>query len=384
MPDHDHEPEPFPRVILVAAEGETRRAVQGLAAAVGTPLLVTSEPGEVWTLRPAAELLLVDADLVGQVRGRARRADVVVVTLRTSDEVDWAAALSAGAQRVVLLPEGEQWLSQRLAEAAHGGERRALVVGFVGGRGGAGSSVLAAAFARSAARRGLECLLIDGDPLGGGLDLVLGAEDVPGLRWPELAQARGLLPPDVMPLGLPRVDGVWLLSWDRSPRAGGDRAGGDGGVGSDAGAGALPWATFEAVLSAARRRVDVVVVDLARWSAAAHADPSWDAVHIVVPADVLSVAAATKVVDGLSSGGVRARLVVRGPAPGKLRAESAAAALGLELAGFLRPEPGLGAGLERREPPGLRTRGPLSVFSTRLLDELWRAREVPDGLVPAS
>jgi secretion/DNA translocation related CpaE-like protein len=368
----DFEQRPPAQVILVAAEGETRRAVQGLAAAVGVQLLTVPHPGDRGPAWRTADLILVEADLAAEFRDRARRPDLVMVTVRSADEVDWAAALQAGADRVVLLPEGEEWLSHRLADAAQGGARRALVVGFVGGRGGAGSSVLAAAFARCVARRGLECLLMDGDPLGGGLDLVLGAEDVPGLRWPELAQARGLLPTDVLPLGLPRVDGVWLLSWDRAPLGEGVPVNGD-----ETGAGAT-WVTFEAVLSAARRRVDVVVVDLARWAVDALVGPSWDAVHVVVTADVLSVAAAAKVVDGLAAAGAPTRLVVRGPAPGKLRAESAAAALGLPLAGFLRAEPGLGASLERREPPGLRLRGPLSVFSDRLLTELLRNREADD------
>jgi hypothetical protein len=39
------------------------------------------------------------------------------------------------------------------------------------------------------------------------------------------------------------------------------------------------------------------------------------------------------------------------------------------LAGFLRPEPGLAAALERGEPPGRRGR-PLAAFCGRLLDTL--------------
>ena len=41
------------------------------------------------------------------------------------------------------------------------------------------------------AAQGHETALVDGDPLGAGLDLVLGEERTDGLRWPELNQFSG-------------------------------------------------------------------------------------------------------------------------------------------------------------------------------------------------
>jgi hypothetical protein len=61
------------------------------------------------------------------------------------------------------------------------------------------------------------------------------------------------------------------------------------------------------------------------------------------------------------------RLVVRVPAPTGLRPEAVGDALDLPLAAVLKPEPGLRAGLDRGEPPGLRTRGPLAAFCRDLL-----------------
>jgi CO dehydrogenase nickel-insertion accessory protein CooC1 len=60
-----------------------------------------------------------------------------------------------------------------------------------GGRGGAGASVLATALALTASRLDRPTMLVDADPYGGGLDLVLGAEKTGGLRWPDLAGTRG-------------------------------------------------------------------------------------------------------------------------------------------------------------------------------------------------
>ena len=69
--------------------------------------------------------------------------------------------------------------------------RPALTVGVIGGRGGAGASTLACALAVTAARDGRRTMLVDGDPLGGGLDVLLGGEQAGGLRWPDFAASRG-------------------------------------------------------------------------------------------------------------------------------------------------------------------------------------------------
>ena len=64
-----------------------------------------------------------------------------------------------------------------------------------------------------AARSGQRTALVDLDPAGGGLDLLVGAERLDGWRWPRLASARGHLGD----LGdqLPCVDGVEVLSMGR-------------------------------------------------------------------------------------------------------------------------------------------------------------------------
>jgi hypothetical protein len=62
-------------------------------------------------------------------------------------------------------------------------------------------------------------------------------------------------------------------------------------------------------------------------------------------------------------------VVVRGPAPGGLKASEVAQALGLPLAGSLRAEPGLPAALERGQPPARDGRGPLAALCRRLLGE---------------
>ncbi len=91
---------------------------------------------------------------------------------------------------------------------------------------------------------------------------------------------------------------------------------------------------------------------------------------LVVPAELRATAAAARV-----AGLVRAHcddvsVVVRGPAPGRLRAREVAKALGLPLAGSLRPEPAMCEALERGEAPATDGRGPLAELCKRVIDDL--------------
>ena len=63
------------------------------------------------------------------------------------------------------------------------------VLAVVGGSGGVGASTFAAALATAAA----PATLIDLDPVSGGIDVLLGIEDVPGARWSGLRLEGGRL-----------------------------------------------------------------------------------------------------------------------------------------------------------------------------------------------
>src|SRR5207244_4254134 len=90
------------------------------------------------------------------------------------------------------------------------------VVGVIGGCGGAGATLLAASLALAAARRPAGAMLIDLDPFGGGIDLLLGLEDRPGLRWPDLADIGSRVSPEALHGVLPRLRGLPVLSCGRS------------------------------------------------------------------------------------------------------------------------------------------------------------------------
>jgi secretion/DNA translocation related CpaE-like protein len=339
-------------VLLLTDDPLTVTTTARLAGSVG--LLVRSDDDPIG---PGGSdppgLVLVGADRLDEPLLPAAAAGVPRILVATGDPEDrfWRAALELRAEQVVLLPEAEHLLLDRLTRLAEQPARRALVIAVTGGCGGAGASVLAGALGRTAVRVA-RSLLIEVDRLGSGADLLLGAEDEPGLRWPDLASARGRLLPGSLLGAVPVVDGLHVLSWDRSANQ------------VD-----LPEAAGTAVLDTAVQEFGIVVLDLPRWldAAATVAVRFADLALLVVPAEVRAAAAARRVATSLLEHLADVRVIVRGPGPTGLRAEAVADALGLPLAGLLRPEPGLREGLDRGEPPGLRPRGPLSTLCRQLL-----------------
>lgn len=291
----------------------------------------------------AAPLVLVGDDAARRVRGAARRRGVVLVGRDQDDSGVWRRAVEIGADHVLMLPDGEQWLVDRIADVAEGVGRPALTVGVLGGRGGAGASTLACALAVTSAREGRRTLLVDADPLGGGLDVLLGGEGVEGLRWPAFAASRGRVGGGALEESLPELHALRVLSWDR-----GDSV-------------AIPPQAVRAVLAAARRRGGAVVVDLPRRidEGVAEALAQLDLGVLVVPADLRAIAAAGRVASSVGMVLRDLRVAVRGPyAPG-LDDREVARLLGLPLVGEVPVEPPL---LDGGVPPGASPRGPLARF----------------------
>ncbi|MFG1805784.1 septum site-determining protein Ssd [Streptomyces sp. NPDC049040] len=322
------------------------------AAAGSEPEVVFSAPPRAssWDSAP---LVLVGAEATGQVRGSARRKGVLLIGRDLDDSEVWRRALDIGADHVLLLPDAENWLVDRIADIAEGVGRPALTVGVVGGRGGAGASTLACALAVTAARAGRRTMLIDGDPLGGGLDILVGAERTGGLRWPDLADSRGRVNSGALEESLPRLESLSVLSWDR-----GDSV-------------LIPAQAMRSVLGAARRRGGVVVVDLPRRvdEAVAETLAQIDVGLLVVPAELRAVAAATRVAAAVSMVLKDLRVVARGPFDSGLDDQETARLVGLPLAGELPLEGRAVDAVTRGGPPGSSGRGPLARFCTAFLTQ---------------
>ena len=343
------------RPLVITADPQVLDDVLRVAATAGLEVDVAADAGAARRSWSAAAAVVVGHDMVRAcARLRLPRRDhVVVLGVDLDDAMIWQRAVGIGAAQVVFLPDGEAWLADMLTEAVEPPAVGGAVVAVVGGRGGAGATTLATALALTAAREGRRTLLVDGDPLGGGIDLVLGGEDRSGLRWADLSTTRGRVPGAALLGALPRLGDLSVLSWDRGETR------------------ELPAAAMETVVDAGRRSCELVVVDLPRYvddcfgAVASLAD----VVLLVVPAEVRATVAAARVAARVAALCGDLRVVVRGPAPSGLSADEVARVLGLPLAASLREEPALAQALEHGEPPGGRG-GPLSKACAQLLTEV--------------
>jgi secretion/DNA translocation related CpaE-like protein len=347
------------RPLIVTEDVELLDDLLRLCAAAGADAEVHHEIPRDKGSWESAPLVLVGDDAAARCRGATRRPGVLLVGREQDDPAVWRQAVEIGAECVLRLPDGEGWLADRLADAAEGAAEQAVTVGVIGGRGGAGASTLACALAVTAARSGRRTMLVDADPLGGGLDVLLGGEQAHGRRWPDFAASKGRVAGTALEESLPRLHDLSVLSWDR-----GDSVT----VGPDA---------MRSVLAAARRRGGVVVVDLPRRvdESVAEALAQLDVGLLVVPAELRAVAAAERVASMVRMVLRDLRAVVRGPCAAGLDDVWIAEALGLPLLGELPPEPGLSELLDSGAPPGSRPRGPRAVFCMAF----WERALGPDG-----
>jgi secretion/DNA translocation related CpaE-like protein len=344
-------------VLAVLTDAQLRDELDRVAAAVGVRVVHaggSSVSRKTWSAAAAVVLDEVAADRCGRA-ALPRRAHVTVLSSAAPSTSTWTAAVAAGAQHVLRLPGQEDDLIRGLADAAESARddgQRGEVIAVIGGCGGGGASLFAVALSLAAT----DALLVDLDPWGGGIDLLLGSETTAGLRWPDLALQGGRLVWSAVREALPRHRGVSFLSGTRR------------GYELDAG-------PIDAVVDAGRRGGVTVVCDLPRrlTDATQAALDAADLVVVVTPCDVRGCAASAAMASVLAAINPNLGLVVRGPSPGGLRAAEVADIAGLPLLASMRAQPHLAEQLERG---GLRLgrRSPLATAADRVLGVLPRAR----------
>lgn len=350
-------------VLAVLTDPDLRDEIDRVAAAVGVRVVHAGAASAVsrktWSAAAAVVLDEAAADRCGRA-ALPRRGHVSVVTIAEPATATWAAAVAVGAEHVLKLPERERELVCELGEAgeaARGDGPHGEVVAVIGGCGGAGASLLAAAIAQAAG----DALLVDLDPWGGGIDLLVGGESTPGLRWPDLALEGGRLNWSAVREALPRHRGVSLLS--------GTRRGHE-----------LAGVPVESVVDAGRRGGVVVVCDLPRrlTDATQAALDAADLVVVVSRCDVRACAATAAMAPVLAASNPNLGLVVRGPSPGGLRATEVADITGLPLLASVKAQPQLTRQLEHG---GLRLgrRCPLTTAAGRVLAVLPPRAAVRNG-----
>jgi secretion/DNA translocation related CpaE-like protein len=329
------------RPLVITEDSDLLDAILRLTATSGIDVHVIAHVDAArgpWQLAP---LVLVGADLAPALAtlGLMRRDDVIVVASLSGPDARppeslWPVALALGAEHVAALPDGERWLVQRLRTMHEGPSRNGQVLALIGACGGAGASTTAAGLARAAQSIGSHVLLIDADPRSAGLDLLLGADAAPGVRWPELSHATGRLSPQTLEQALPVVDGVVVIAPDRQVAA--------------------PIATdvLMSVIDAGVRGFDHVIIDLPRIfdEAADQVSHIAQRTLLVVPNRVIATCAAAMVLDEVRDRMGNLEVVVR-QHRGGLDVDLVVNALRMPLAGVLPTSAHVAQGAESGDPP---------------------------------
>jgi secretion/DNA translocation related CpaE-like protein len=306
-------PEESAEVLLVTGFDFLRGEVERIVAAAGGRLRVVADAVEAARYWDSSAAVLVGSD-VRELPPR-RRAPAVLVGLNGEGDSLWHLAAALGAERVAVLPDAAAWLAEYLSRS-RSPEAGGLVLGVTGGCGGAGATTAAIWIAQAAAGMGVRVLLVDGDPWGGGLELALAAEELPGLRWPDLSEASGSIDPGQLADSLPLTGGFSFLSWP----------------GSRERAAAVNAAAAGGVLDAARRGYELVVVDIGRGAEPLHAFArDCDRILVVLPAQLKAAVASARLLHELPP--VETALLVRGKPGTALDSGLIADAVGLPIHG---------------------------------------------------
>lgn len=341
---------------LVATTDSTlREELLRLAAAAGVVPQVVAEPAAALASWARAPLVLVGLDLALELAALApsRRSGVHLVTAAGVPHDSFRTALALGAEDVVELPRSAGWVVEAFTDLGDRLTSDALVVGVVGGSGGAGATTLACALAQAAATRG-EAVVIDCDPWGPGVDRVLGLEDLDGFRWDALCQTTGRLSARSLREALPRRASLGALSWR---------------IGADA---SLQAFAVREALSAARRGHDTVVLDLPRSPDAVISEvvARCDALLVAVVPSVVGLAAATRACRRWSKL-TTPLLVVRGT---DLAPVDIARATRVPVLATMAQQRGLSESIDLGLGPVRSWRGPLGRASLEILDQLAERR----------
>ncbi|MFC7487254.1 hypothetical protein ACOCJ7_00035 [Knoellia sp. CPCC 206453] len=191
-----------------------------------------------------------------------------------------------------------------------------------------------------------ECVLVDGDVRGGGLDMTCGTEHVPGLRWPDLARLRGTTSCSRLIAALPRGE-VPVLS-----------AGGRG-------AELLPSVMLDVVASL-RREVPVVIDCPGLTGVVEALVEEAEAVHVVSGLQARQLADTEALLADLSGSGVG--LVTRSSGSLGPEFDEVLDHLGVQHLAHLKADARVRRDAERGEWPGLR--GPLRDSADRVVLDL--------------
>jgi secretion/DNA translocation related CpaE-like protein len=325
--------------------------LQRLAAAAGVTPALAPDPEAALHAWNAAPLVLVGVDLAEALVRLAppRRSGVHLVGYGGVPDDVFRTALALGAENVAELPRSAGWVAELMADVGDATPPGSMTLGVIAGSGGAGASTFACALGQMAARSG-PAVVIDADPLGPGVDRVLGLDGYDGIRWDALCQTTGRFSGRSLRESLPRRDGLGVLTWYPGPQ------------------GSLQAFAVRNAIAAAQRGHQTVVVDLPR-----SVDPlveelvaRCDRVFVLTVPTVAGLASAARLCARFRDP-TSLRLVVRGD---RVRADAVSRLTTVPVAAQMPDQRGLEEAIDLGLGPVRSRRGPLGRTAVDVLADL--------------
>lgn len=355
-------------VLVFISEIATAQTVTQLCAASSITFLAVTDVVAVAAYWRSATVVIVDIPGLRActVAGLPKRARVVLIPEPDSDR------LSTRSQPVAViaeLPGHSQELVDYLRGVTRVGAPQGVVLAVSSACGGAGATSLALAMAAAAVDGGLETVLIDADPLGYGVDAIVGVANGGGLGWSDFYQAEGKVASGLFRQSLPVVDGVGILGW-RGAQA------------------HLPdSASLGAVTDAAREAVDVTIFDLGRWFYLPTSQEQQvarttllarlDALTVVAPTESRGAFGCERILQGGLATALQPMLVTRGPSPAGLHPADLADGLQLRHIAHVDFDRVSAKMLDQGVNPGPPQRTKLARAARRVLRECLRTVVAP-------
>jgi secretion/DNA translocation related CpaE-like protein len=325
--------------------------LQRLAAAAGVTPALAPDPEAALHAWNAAPLVFVGVDLAKALARLSppRRSGVHLVGYGGVPDDVFRTALALGAENVAELPRSAGWVAELIADVGDATPHGSMTVGVIAGSGGAGASTFACALGQMAARSG-PAVVIDADPLGPGIDRVLGLDGYDGIRWDALCQTTGRFSGRSLRESLPRRDGLGVLTWYPGPQ------------------GSLQAFAVRNAIAAAQRGHQTVVVDLPR-----SVDPlveelvaRCDRVFVLTVPTVAGLASAVRLCARFRDP-TSLRLVVRGD---RVRADAVSRLTTVPVAAQMPDQRGLEEAIDLGLGPVRSRRGPLGRTALDVLADL--------------
>lgn len=301
--------------LLVTSDDRVITEFQKIAAVTQTPLVIESEPNALDISN--AYRVFVAADCA---QANLNHPEIVLVVIGTTGPETWRFAAKLSANHIAVIPDSRDWLVEHLSAPV---TKRGLCVAIIPGAGGAGASLLSAGLAFHARQLFSDVVLVDFDESSAGLDIVLGIETQPGMRWQDFHSLSGSISGSDILRGLPARDGVALLTHNGSKSA-------------------AEKFVPEAIIQQLRGVSGLVIIDFPRFTnqiAAVKILQQCDVAFVVTPSTVRGSASTKIAITKISKHVTTTELVIRNLPGTNLDALRIAQSLDVPLAGVVNTDP---------------------------------------------